>query len=111
MAIDLYSLFQVSETNEMIILVVLLIMFFAIIFDIFMKLKFFNKMTSAIIAGIISLTALLSGMAIKTVHVITALASSFGAIGIFGLVALMFVAFILLHFGFTWLAKILMRRR
>lgn len=96
---ELYSLFQVSETNEMIILLVLLVMFFAIIYDIFAKLRFFNKMTTVIISGIIVIFSLISGTAIRLVHIILSIGIIAGAAGIFILVALMFILFILIHLG------------
>jgi Kef-type K+ transport system membrane component KefB len=110
MALDIYSLFQVSETNEMIILVVLLVMFFVIIYDIFYRFIKFPRMITVIISGIITIFALVSGTAVRTVHVILSLGMIFGLIGFFGVIILMFIAFVLLHFGLGKLAFRFRRR-
>lgn len=110
MAIDLYTLFQVTETSQMIILFVLLVMFIAILYDIFTRIAIFNKGASMIIAVSISLIALFSGGAAKVVHAILSIGIIFGLFGFYGMIILMFVAFILLHLGLGKLAFWIRRR-
>jgi hypothetical protein len=109
--VDLYSFFQVSETNEMIILFILLVMFFVIFYDIFSRFLGFPKVTNIIISAVITMMALLSGIAIRTVHIILGIGVILGVLGFFGLIILMFVAFALLHLGLGKLAFLLRRRR
>jgi len=94
----------------MIILVVLLLMFFAIFFDIFTKFAGFKKPFAFVISVIIDALALLSGTAIKTVHLIISLATMIGTFGMLFTVILAFIAFILLHLGLGKLALIIKRR-
>jgi len=108
---DLYALFQVSETNQMIILFVLLVMFIAVLYDIFTRIARLNKGASMIIAVSITLIALFSGGAIRAVHAILSLGAVFAIFSFYGTIALMFIAFLLLHFGLGRLAFWLRRRR
>jgi hypothetical protein len=86
-------------------------MFIAILYDIFTKIAIFNKGASMIIAVTISLIALFSGGAVRTVHAILSIGAIFAIFGFYGMIALMFIAFLLLHFGLGKLAIWLRRRR
>jgi hypothetical protein len=96
---EIYSLFQVSEFNEMIILIVLVGMFFVIIYDILTKFLKFNKGATVIIAMVISIFAILSGITTQLTRIIVSITATFGAIGISIAIALIFVAFALIHLG------------
>lgn len=108
---DLYALFQVSETNEMIILLVLIVMFFAIIYDILDKFIGFERVTNIIITLVVVMFIVFSGAAIRIIHIILSLGIIFGTIGFLGAIILMFIAFILFHFGLGKLAFWMRRRR
>lgn len=99
MAIDIYSLFQVSEFNEMIILIVLVAMFFVIIYDILTKFLKFNKGATVIIALVISIFAVLSGVTTQLTRIIVSMAATFGMIGIAIAIAIIFILFALAHLG------------
>lgn len=95
---NLYSIFTATK-YEFIVILLIFIIIFAVVFDVVFRALKFSRGVSAVIALVISMMAVFTGITFKATYLVLSLGIASSIIVICALVIVAFIFFALGHFG------------